>query len=172
MRRHPATRSRILIDMLRGEMGFTGAYVTDCLHMGAAAQESGTVSAAVDALAAGADLLLISHSIDMAHEAVERIVAAVATREPADRAFRRGQRARVGAAPRRRRTARRCHLSRRIPVSAGRSRGAVSRWYEASRTPIRSRRSSYRSKVRRPKARKARTRCILRCGARRRYSRK
>jgi beta-N-acetylhexosaminidase len=74
---HPATRSRILIDLLRAELGFTGAYATDCLHMGAAAQEGGTVSAAVDALVAGADLLLISHSIDMAHEAVERIVAAV-----------------------------------------------------------------------------------------------
>jgi beta-N-acetylhexosaminidase len=74
---HPATRSRILIAMLRAELGFTGAYVTDCLHMGAAVQEGGTVSAAVDALVAGADLLLISHSIDMAHEAVERIVAAV-----------------------------------------------------------------------------------------------
>ena len=74
----PATRSRVLIDMLRGEMGFTGAYVTDCLHMVAAARENDAVSAAVDALAAGADLLLISHSIDMAHEAVERIVAAVA----------------------------------------------------------------------------------------------
>src|SRR6202042_2554737 len=68
---HPATRSRILIDMLRSEMGFTGTYVTDCLHMGAAVEEDGTASAAVDALAAGADLLLISHSIDMAHEAVE-----------------------------------------------------------------------------------------------------
>ncbi|HTA40680.1 MAG TPA: glycoside hydrolase family 3 N-terminal domain-containing protein [Candidatus Acidoferrales bacterium] len=74
---NPATRSRILIDLLRGEFGFTGAYVTDCLHMGAAAEEDGTVSAAVAALAAGADLLLISHSIDMAHEAVDRIVAAV-----------------------------------------------------------------------------------------------
>jgi beta-N-acetylhexosaminidase len=73
----PATRSRILIDMLRNEMGFTGAYVTDCLHMGAAVGENGTVGAAVDALAAGADLLLISHSIDVANEAVERIVAAV-----------------------------------------------------------------------------------------------
>lgn len=73
---YPATRSRILIDMLRREMGFTGAYATDCLHMGAV-QEDGTASAAVEALAAGADLLLISHSIDIAHEAVERIVAAV-----------------------------------------------------------------------------------------------
>jgi beta-N-acetylhexosaminidase len=74
---YPATRSAILIDLLRGEMGFAGAYVTDCLHMGAAVQTDGTVSAAVGALVAGADLLLISHSIDMALEAVERIVAAV-----------------------------------------------------------------------------------------------
>ena len=44
---HPATSSRVLIGLLRGEFGFTGAYVTDCLHMGAAAEEDGTVSAAV-----------------------------------------------------------------------------------------------------------------------------
>jgi len=75
--RRPATRSRAIVDVLRGELGFKGAYVTDCLHMGAAAQEDGTVTAAVDALAAGADLLLISHSIEMANEAVERIAGAV-----------------------------------------------------------------------------------------------
>jgi beta-N-acetylhexosaminidase len=74
---NPATRSRVLIGLLRGEFGFKGAYVTDCLHMGGAVEGDGTVSAAVDALAAGADLLLISHSIDMANEAVERIVGAV-----------------------------------------------------------------------------------------------
>jgi beta-N-acetylhexosaminidase len=75
---NPATRSRALVGLLRTELGFTGAYVTDCLHMGAAAEAGGTVPAAVEALAAGADLLLISHSIDLAHEAVESIVRAVA----------------------------------------------------------------------------------------------
>jgi beta-N-acetylhexosaminidase len=74
---NPATRSRALIDVLRCEFGFAGAYVTDCLHMGAAAQAGGTVTAAVDGMIAGADLLLISHDIGMAHEAVERIAAAV-----------------------------------------------------------------------------------------------
>jgi beta-N-acetylhexosaminidase len=75
--RNPATRSKAIVDLLRGELGFTGAYVTDCLHMGAASQGDGTVSAAVDALSAGADLLLISHSIEMAEEAVARIVDAI-----------------------------------------------------------------------------------------------
>jgi beta-N-acetylhexosaminidase len=75
--RNPATRSRVLVELLRGELGFAGAYVTDCLHMGAAANEDGTVTAAIDALIAGADLLLISHSIETANETVERIARAV-----------------------------------------------------------------------------------------------
>ncbi|HLA62917.1 MAG TPA: glycoside hydrolase family 3 N-terminal domain-containing protein [Rhodothermales bacterium] len=56
----PATRSRpILTDVLRGEMGFTGAVVTDSLHMAGiedAARSEADV--AVEVVAAGADLLL------------------------------------------------------------------------------------------------------------------
>jgi len=72
-----ATRSVTLMRLLRDELGFAGAYVTDCLHMAGAAGEGGTVEAALAALIAGADLLLVSHSIDLALETVERIVAAV-----------------------------------------------------------------------------------------------
>ena len=73
----PATRSpRILTGLLRDELGFTGVTCTDCLEMDAIARSVGTVTAAIDALAAGADLLTISHSLDLAREVVAAIVAA------------------------------------------------------------------------------------------------
>jgi beta-N-acetylhexosaminidase len=74
----PATLSpRVLGDLLRGELGFDGVIVTDCLEMDAIATTVGTVSGAVAALAAGADLLLISHHLDLARAAADAIVAAV-----------------------------------------------------------------------------------------------
>ena len=55
----PATLSpAILTDKLRGELGFTGAIITDALEMGAIRQRYGSAEAAVAALQAGADLLL------------------------------------------------------------------------------------------------------------------
>ncbi len=55
----PSTLSAaILTDRLRGELGFTGAVVTDALEMGAIRQRYGSAEAAVAALQAGADLLL------------------------------------------------------------------------------------------------------------------
>jgi beta-N-acetylhexosaminidase len=75
---HPATLSHaILTDLLRGELGFTGVVATDCLEMDAIARGIGTVQGAVDALAAGADLLLISHHLELASEAADAIAAAV-----------------------------------------------------------------------------------------------
>jgi len=74
----PATLSRrVLTDLLRGELGFDGVVATDCLEMDAIANGIGTVRGAVEALAAGADLLFISHRLELAHEAAEAIVAAV-----------------------------------------------------------------------------------------------
>ena len=76
--RQPATMSRaILTGLLRGELGFDGVIATDCLEMDAIAAGIGTVSGAVEALAAGADLLLISHHVDVARAAAEAIAAAV-----------------------------------------------------------------------------------------------
>ncbi|RKN49454.1 glycoside hydrolase family 3 N-terminal domain-containing protein [Micromonospora endolithica] len=73
----PATFSRaVLVDLLRGEYGFTGAVVTDALEMkGAAVAAGGTGPAAVRALAAGADLLCIGAKVDA--ELVERVVAEI-----------------------------------------------------------------------------------------------
>jgi beta-N-acetylhexosaminidase len=74
----PASLSpRILTGLLRDELGFTGVTCTDCLQMDAIAREPGTVTGAVAALAAGADLLLISHSSVLAREAAAMIAAAV-----------------------------------------------------------------------------------------------
>ncbi|MGA7355145.1 MAG: beta-N-acetylhexosaminidase [Candidatus Cybelea sp.] len=73
----PATLSpRIANDLLRVELGFRGAFVTDCLEMNAVA-ESGSRLGAVEALAAGADLLIFSHDIALAAAAAEAIELAV-----------------------------------------------------------------------------------------------
>jgi beta-N-acetylhexosaminidase len=75
---HPASLSpRILTGLLRDELGFTGVAATDCLQMDAIAREPGTIAGAVAALAAGADLLLVSHSLPLARAAAEAIAAAV-----------------------------------------------------------------------------------------------
>ena len=74
----PASLSpRVLTGLLREELGFEGVACTDCLQMDAIAREPGTVAGAVAALAAGADLLLVSHSLAIAREAADAIAAAV-----------------------------------------------------------------------------------------------
>jgi beta-N-acetylhexosaminidase len=77
----PATFSRaVLVDLLRGEYGFTGAVLTDALEMkGAALAAGGVAPAAVRALAAGADLLCIGAHVDapLVEEVAAGIVAAI-----------------------------------------------------------------------------------------------
>ena len=74
----PATLSRaVLTGLLREELGFGGVTATDCLEMDAIARSAGTVEGAVVALAAGADLLLISHHVDLAEAAARAIASAV-----------------------------------------------------------------------------------------------
>ncbi|GAA4675724.1 glycoside hydrolase family 3 protein [Phytohabitans rumicis] len=74
----PATFSRtVLTGLLREELGFGGAIVTDALEMkGAALAAGGTARAAVPALAAGADLLCIGADVDAA--LVEETAAEIA----------------------------------------------------------------------------------------------
>lgn len=70
----PATfSSRILQDMLRGELGFTGVIVSDALDMKGASGEIGIPEAAVRAISAGCDLLCVG--VDMTAEDVREIVA-------------------------------------------------------------------------------------------------
>ena len=67
----PATSSmRIIGELLRGEFGFDGAFLTDCLEMGAV---DDAAEAGIEALRAGADLLLVSHSLDLARNVAETI---------------------------------------------------------------------------------------------------
>jgi beta-N-acetylhexosaminidase len=73
---HPATTStRVLSGLLRDELGFRGVLVTDCLQMQAIAA-SDSLSGAVEALAAGADLLLFSHDVAAALAATQAIETA------------------------------------------------------------------------------------------------
>ena len=78
----PATFSRrALTDLLRRDLGFTGAVLTDALEMkGAAGTAGGVPKAAVRALAAGADLLCIGAQVDLplVEATAAEIAAAVA----------------------------------------------------------------------------------------------
>lgn len=73
----PATLSRrVLVDLLRGSLGFGGLLATDSLEMGALARAGYPPhEAAAAALAAGADLLLFNHGHDMHRQAFETIRA-------------------------------------------------------------------------------------------------
>ncbi|HEX6683079.1 MAG TPA: glycoside hydrolase family 3 protein [Candidatus Limnocylindrales bacterium] len=73
----PATFSRaVLVDLLRGEFGFTGTIVTDALEMQGAARSAGsTEAAAVRALQAGADLLCIGAEVNL--DLIERIIVSI-----------------------------------------------------------------------------------------------
>jgi beta-N-acetylhexosaminidase len=74
----PATLSRaILTDILRGEIGFDGVCFTDCMQMDAIAKTIGSATGAAEAIAAGADCVLISHDLAVARESIERVVRAV-----------------------------------------------------------------------------------------------
>jgi beta-N-acetylhexosaminidase len=74
----PATLSySILTDLLRGKLGYTGIIMTDCLEMKAVADNFGTAEGSVMAIEAGADIVLISHSLDKQKAAIEAAVEAV-----------------------------------------------------------------------------------------------
>src|SRR5580704_12323116 len=67
----PATLSpAILTDLLRKQLGFTGLVVTDALEMGGIAKGFTSGEAAVRALEAGADTLLMPADPDAAIKAV------------------------------------------------------------------------------------------------------
>jgi beta-N-acetylhexosaminidase len=73
----PASVSgRWLTDILRGELGFTGAVVTDALEMAAIAANYGMVEGAVMAVEAGADLLCLGAD-DASPELLDTISAAL-----------------------------------------------------------------------------------------------
>lgn len=76
----PATLSRkVLTDLLRSEMGFDGVIVTDCLEMHAIAKSCGIAEGSVRAIEAGADLVLVSHTLSDQIAAIEAVYEAVAS---------------------------------------------------------------------------------------------
>ena len=65
----PATLSEMMItDILRGEMGFDGMVITDALNMGAITAQYSSSEAAVAALNAGADMLLMPEDFQSAYK--------------------------------------------------------------------------------------------------------
>ncbi|MCO1579078.1 glycoside hydrolase family 3 protein [Crossiella sp. SN42] len=73
----PATLNRHAVtEVLRGELGFTGAVVTDALEMNAVSGTAGISDGAVQALLAGADLLCVGGELADA-EVVDRLAEAI-----------------------------------------------------------------------------------------------
>lgn len=76
----PATLSPAIMEtLLRGELGFAGVAVTDCLEMDAIAGGVGVAEGAVRAMAAGADLILVSHRIDRQEASLAAVRDALAS---------------------------------------------------------------------------------------------
>jgi beta-N-acetylhexosaminidase len=74
----PATLSpAILRDLLRAELGFHGVIVSDDLEMGAVRRHAAVEDAAVAALAAGVDWLLVGNDLDLSVRTAERVAAAI-----------------------------------------------------------------------------------------------
>ena len=77
----PASLSSEAIGMLRGELGFDGVVVTDDLAMAGATGGGPPARAAVEAVEAGADLLLISSPPQQQADAYDAVVGAVESGE-------------------------------------------------------------------------------------------
>lgn len=76
----PATMSRrVLTDLLRGEIGFEGIIITDCLEMQAIADRFDVGDAAVAAIEAGADLVLCCHRADRQRRIIDALSARACT---------------------------------------------------------------------------------------------
>jgi beta-N-acetylhexosaminidase len=68
----------IVRGLLREGLGFNGVAITDCLEMGAIARGEGIPAAAIAALRAGNDIVLISHRDDRQRAALSALHAALA----------------------------------------------------------------------------------------------
>lgn len=65
---------RMITGILRGELGYDGLIVTDALNMGAIAQHYGSSTAAVKAVEAGVDLLLMPGDLQAAYSGIYNAV--------------------------------------------------------------------------------------------------
>lgn len=74
----PATLSyNVITKLLREELGFDGIVITDCMEMKAISTYFGTSNAAIEAIKAGADIILVSHTLETQIATVEAIEKAV-----------------------------------------------------------------------------------------------
>lgn len=60
----------MILDLLRGKMGYDGIVITDAMNMGAIVQQYSSAEAAVKAIAAGADLILMPKDFKEAYAGV------------------------------------------------------------------------------------------------------
>lgn len=81
----PSTLSApVITGLLRKELRYDGIVVTDCLEMDAIDKHYGPEQGAIQALQAGADMVLISHTFEKQLAALEAVVAAVKSGELAE----------------------------------------------------------------------------------------
>lgn len=74
----PITLSKsVLTDLLRKELGYKGLLITDDLEMGAITESFGIAQAALRSFMAGADQLLICHTLEQQRLAAESVLAEV-----------------------------------------------------------------------------------------------
>lgn len=67
----PASMSKeVITDLLRSELGFNGVVITDAMDMGAITEYYGADEAAIRALKAGADMVLMPEDFELAYEGV------------------------------------------------------------------------------------------------------
>ena len=76
----PITLSKkVLTDLLRKELKFNGLVITDDLEMGAITESFGIAQAALGSFMAGADQLLICHTLEQQKQAAEQLLKAIET---------------------------------------------------------------------------------------------
>lgn len=74
----PATLSHsVLTGLLREQLGFRGIITTDCLEMNAILNTVGVGKGSTQAISAGADLVMISHTLDLQIQGIEAVRTAV-----------------------------------------------------------------------------------------------
>ncbi|MCQ4022029.1 MULTISPECIES: beta-N-acetylhexosaminidase [unclassified Ruminococcus] len=75
---NPASLSKAIVtDLLKGELGFDGVVFTDDLTMGAISEQYTADQAAVKALNAGCDMLLVCFEYENANNTIDAIISAV-----------------------------------------------------------------------------------------------
>jgi beta-N-acetylhexosaminidase len=76
---HSADLSPVTIRMLRSDLGFKGAIISDDMEMGAITNSTPAPEAAVELLVNGGDMVMIAHDLSVANATYAAIKAAVAS---------------------------------------------------------------------------------------------